>query len=473
MNFTVNGDWQKNRLTLSASANAKDAKLMMNAALPASLSLAPFATDLSAATKLSGKIAADMQLALLNGNLRAGGNRAGGHLFGDAVLSGALGSPKALGRFNLEDGSFDNSSSGICLRNVSAVIAGSNDAVTLEKLHAPDHEGGALDGRAALQLTGDKKLSGAIHFNQFGLFCGGPATGNIAGQLNAGGTMQNALLAGKLTLGPIRAQIPGAKNDTGIPEVAYEWAGRSQAKPVAANLLRLDIAIDAPHSIFVRGRGLDAEFGGNLNVTGDAAAPVIDGQFSSRRGRFDLLDRTLKLDNATIKFQGSIPPSPYLDIATVTDVDGTTINLNLKGPAMKPDLTLTSTPAKPKDEVLALLLFRRDLQSITPFQAIKLAQAARVLAGLDSGAPGIMDKLRGQLGLDTLDVGTDDNNNVTIGAGKYITDKIYVDVRQGNSTDPQDKEVNTEIELTPDISANTSVDGIGNRSVGAEWKYDY
>lgn len=38
---------------------------------------------------------------------------------------------------------------------------------------------------------------------------------------------------------------------------------------------------------------------------------------------------------------------------------------------------------------------------------------------------------------------------------------------------PEDREVVTEITLTPSISGKTSVDSVGKQSLGVEWKRDY
>ena len=49
--------------------------------------------------------------------------------------------------------------------------------------------------------------------------------------------------------------------------------------------------IDAPRGLFVRGRGLDAEVGGEVTVRGTADAPDIAGGFQLRRGHLDALGR--------------------------------------------------------------------------------------------------------------------------------------------------------------------------------------
>lgn len=232
----------------------------------------------------------------------------------------------------------------------------------------------------------------------------------------------------------------------------------------------LDITLDAPQQLFIRGRGLDAEFAGKLHIGGTADAPKLDGKFSHRRGNFVLLDRVLELQTANILFEGPMPPSPFLNVIAETKVQDTTITVTMGGNAGSPTLKLSSTPSRPQDEVLALLLFGRQLETISPFEALQLAQAARQLAGLDSG-PGLIGTIRDTLGLDRLQVGADEDANMNISTGKYVTDDVYVGVKQGAK--PEDREIVTEITLTPSISGKTAVDSLGNQSVGVEWKRDY
>ncbi|MFN4058963.1 MAG: translocation/assembly module TamB domain-containing protein, partial [Roseinatronobacter sp.] len=51
----------------------------------------------------------------------------------------------------------------------------------------------------------------------------------------------------------------------------------------------LDLTLEAPSRIFVRGRGLDAELGGSLRLTGTTSDIIPIGQFGLIRGRLDLL----------------------------------------------------------------------------------------------------------------------------------------------------------------------------------------
>jgi hypothetical protein len=54
----------------------------------------------------------------------------------------------------------------------------------------------------------------------------------------------------------------------------------------------------------VRGRGLDAELGGDLKVTGSLADPKVVGAFDLRRGRLSVLGRRLDFTRGHVGFSG-------------------------------------------------------------------------------------------------------------------------------------------------------------------------
>ena len=471
--ITHEGSWKQATISTQTHINADKASADAQVTLPATLSLAPFATNIGEQTKLGGTVTAALPLSLLNTQLRATGQRIEGAIDGKATLLGTLGAPSFDGAFKLTDGRYDHTETGVCLRQMNATLTGNQQGIRLDSFRAIDSANHHFDINGQFALAGNHSLSGKASFDHFRLFCGGMLSGELDGGINLTGTPQAMSVAGKMVLGPLNVQIPGNKASSEIPTIESSWVKRGEVlkKDASASRIALDIQIDAPNQLFIRGRGLDAEFGGNLTIGGTATTPEIAGSFSKKRGKFVLLDRTMELQTATLLFEGPIPPSPFLNVVADTKVNGTTITSTLSGTAAKPKIELTSSPTLPQDELLAQLLFGRQLTQISPFQALRLAQATRELAGLDGGGPGILGTVRDKLGLDTLDVGTDTNNNVSVSTGKYISDKVYVGVNQGAK--PEDRKVVTEITLTPSVSGKTSVDSVGNQGVGLEWKKDY
>lgn len=472
----INSQWRDNALHLKADGQSgRKTNARLEATLPATISLWPFATDLSTDTALQGAFNARMDLSVFNPVLWASRQQIDGDISGKMTIGGTVGQPVFNGRFDLAHGDYLHSPSGVCLRDIRATLTGDGQQITLRDLSSRNGPKGSLQGTAKLRVTKENPINsginGNITFHDYRLFCGGPATGELNGRLGIGGSVKALTIGGKLILGPLNVQLPGAGGNSDIPEIETRRMNETRSVSNTPTTIRLQISLAAPNRIFVRGRGLDAEFGGDVAVTGLLSDLSVNGAFNARRGRFALLDRTLTLSNAALRFEGHIPPSPFLDIQAASTVKSTKVTVSLDGPAAKPALTLSSQPALPQDELLALLLFGRQLQNISPFEALKLAQAARTLAGLDGGQPSAIDQARAKLGLDTLDVGTNAQNDMTVSTGKYITDTVYVGVQQGAR--PEDKQVKTEIELAPSVSANTTIDAQGNQGVGLGWRHDY
>ena len=135
---------------------------------------------------------------------------------------------------------------------------------------------------------------------------------------------------------------------------------------------RLDVTIDAPRQIFVRGRGLDAELGGRLRVTGPVSAIVADGAFQMRRGRLDLFTQRVTFDRGIITFAGDL--DPILDFSGSTESTDVTVTVTVTGPATDPNIQFSSVPELPQDEVLAHLIFNKGITDLSPVQIARLAQ---------------------------------------------------------------------------------------------------
>jgi translocation and assembly module TamB len=234
--------------------------------------------------------------------------------------------------------------------------------------------------------------------------------------------------------------------------------------------LALDLTFDLPGQVFVRGRGLESEWGGRLQVTGTADAPRLVGELELRRGYLDFLDRRLELRQGVISFGGATPPDPTLQIEATTTVADLTIVVRITGQALEPTLTLTSEPALPQDEILARLLFQRETSAMTPAQAAQLALAVNRLRG--GGGIDLLGRARALLGVDALDIaGGDTAAESTVRAGKYLGDDVYVEVERGAASGTGRARVEVEILPNVSIEADTGADAQGG--VGVQWRYDF
>jgi translocation and assembly module TamB len=228
----------------------------------------------------------------------------------------------------------------------------------------------------------------------------------------------------------------------------------------------LDIAVIARNRVFIRGRGLDAEIGGRMQIGGSTADIRAAGGFDLVRGRIDILGKRLTLDRATIALQGDLVP--VLDIAASNQGEGIVSVVRIVGRADAPEVTFESSPPLPQDEVLAQLLFGQSLDSLSAFQALQLASAVATLAG--RGGDGIVGRLRKGFGLDDLDVTSSAAGETTVTAGKYLSRKLYseVEVQSGGKS-----RVTLNLDVRRGVTARGAVDNDGNASIGIFVEKDY
>jgi translocation and assembly module TamB len=226
----------------------------------------------------------------------------------------------------------------------------------------------------------------------------------------------------------------------------------------------LDVAASAPNGIFVRGMGLEAELGGDITVTGTSASPRSQGSFTTKRGRFEGLGKRLDLTKGVISFNGSLDPE--LDFVAQSVSEGTTAKVLITGSASEPKIAFASTPELPQDEVISRLLFDKGAGQLSLGQATQLAQS---IAQFSGRGPGALDKMRRSLGIDTLDIGTE--NGGEVGVGKRLNDRIYLGVKQG--AQPNSSKVTVDVDITKNIRAQgaTGADGSTEVGIGAEWDY--
>ena len=73
--------------------------------------------------------------------------------------------------------------------------------------------------------------------------------------------------------------------------------------------------------------------------------------------------------------------------------------------------------------MVARILFDRSSSGISPFQGLRLAAA---IQELQSGGDGLIGIGREALGVDTFDISGSGGADTTVGAGKYISDNVFL-----------------------------------------------
>ncbi|WP_156678315.1 translocation/assembly module TamB domain-containing protein [Sphingomonas profundi] len=302
-----------------------------------------------------------------------------------------------------------------------------------------------------------------------------------------------ATVSGTLAISNSKAAGALIKGDLTIPEVRYEIIRQGAAevaelegvrrknappvKPVAETVpsnWKLDIRVRADNRIFVSGMGLEAEWSTDMRIGGTATRPVIVGDLDVLRGTYSFAGRRFELANSSkVTFDGGDFLNPQLNISASTTVESVTATIAIAGRAQAPQISFTSTPNLPQDEVLSRLLFGSSVTSLSPTQAIQLAAALNSLRGSGGGGLNPLGKLRSATGIDRLRVlGADKTagRGTALAAGQYISNDIYVEV----ITDARGfTATQLEISLSKALSVLSQTGSFGGSSVNLRYSKDY
>ena len=374
---------------------------------------------------------------------------------------------------------------------LSKAVSGIAGTVTLTNASAQLNLSGGLDGGGGLTLAGSVGLRApnvadlVVGLDSLVLRDPTLYETTASGQITVTGPLGGgAVIAGLIDLGPTEVQVPSSGvsalgdlpvvqhiNPPGAVQQTLDRAGLTNLGGNAGpgpgrRAFALNLTIRAPGRVFIRGRGLDAELGGQVVLGGTTRQIIPSGQFDLVRGRLSILNQRFDLTEGSASLQGNFTPVIRL-VARTTARTGTVISIIMDGPITEPSVTFVSAPDLPQDEVLAQLIFGRDLSAITPLQAIQLAAAVGTLAGRGGG--GLIEGFRTGLGVDDFDITSDEAGNTALRIGKYLSDNVYTDVTISSGT----TEINLNLDLTEDITVKGSVGSDGETGLGIFFERDY
>jgi translocation and assembly module TamB len=403
----------------------------------------------------------------------------------DLQLDGPLALGSLTGRVTLSNGRIADPRLGLSLQDVEGIGQLRGGELRLAATSALS-TGGKLRVDGPIGLAAPNTADLAITLEALRLYDPELYETRIGGELTLKGPLAGgALLSGTLDLSETEVRVPssGFNSAAALLDIRHvnepepvrttrrkagllgeigsrSGTGRS-TKPIA-----LDLTIRAPSKVFIRGRGIDAELGGELRLAGTTANVVPSGAFRLIRGRMDILGERLVLSRADLVLEGSLVPE--IDVAADTENDGIVSTVTVEGPADDPTVSFTSSPELPQEEVLAQLLFGRSLDTISALQAAQLANAVAVLAG--RGGLGLVGKLRQNLGLDDFDVSTADDGTTALKAGKYISDNAYTEIEIGQDGKSR---INLNLDLREGVTVKGRVGEDGDTGIGVYLEKDY
>ncbi len=433
---------------------------------------------LSTSGRMDVRVGGALDIAMLNPLLAARGRGVRGRLDLSIGLSGPVLSPKSSGSARLSGGAYQDASLGAHITSIRGAALFDGDTIRLDQFSAAAGPGtiavaGTVTVAAAPAVDLSLRASNARILSTDLASALVDASLTLRGALNATPT-----LAGTIDVRSANIQVP-KKLSSSIVVIPVREAGAPLVKappPAPPPDIALNLTLDAPNQVYVRGRGLDAELGGRVLFSGTASAPVPQGALHLRRGTFSLIGQTMNLTSGTIDFVGGPLTDPRLNLVATSTSSAMTATLTVSGGVRDPKIVLSSVPDLPQDEILSQLLFNTSKSRLNVFQVAEIAAALASLSGVAPGIDDPLSRVRSALGLDQLSIGSDASGGTTLQAGRYLAPGVRLGARQSASGGGSQATVEIDVakglkletmvgtgaaSAKPGIGGNTSGSGVG------------
>jgi translocation and assembly module TamB len=397
-----------------------------------------------------------------------------------ADFGGHLQAPLLNGLIRADNLTYDDEAYGTRLSSMKIAARFNNDRLVLDTLSAKAGDGTVdAQGQVGLAAAQGFPIDLTARLNKAQLARSDALGATTTGQIHITNGLTGGLIQGTINVDDARYQIirQGASE---VPELTGVRRKSDLNKPAAApaapkpnGVFKLDLALRAPNQIFVSGMGLESEWQLDMHVGGTSAAPVITGNIQIVRGTYSFSGKRFEVNRGLVTFRGGALTDPDIDIQATTTANDITAVLAVTGTGQHPQISFTSTPALPQDEVLSRLLFGTSPANLSATDAIQLAMALNSLRGSGGGGLNPLGKLRAATGFDRLRVlGADQTTGrgTSLAAGKYITRNIYVeiitDARGFTATQLQ-------ISLTKALSLLSAAGSQGGSNASLRYSKDY
>ncbi len=472
-------------MTLTASGAASATSTTLDASLAGGgVSLGVTGTVPFAGSGLNVRAQGTAPLALLTADTSADLAVAGTTRI-DLTVTGSTDRPAINGTFDIVEARAADASDGIGVSNINGRIRFDGSTARIESLSGRLTQGGELvvAGTVAVDPAAGFPADLTIRIRNGRYLDGLMINANFNADLTlTGPVMGGGTIAGRIDLGRTEILLPDSFGGGPPITVAHihvepgfvppmqilQQPGAPPARSSGSGGFNLDVTVNANNSIFVRGFGLDAELGGSLRIAGTTASLQPVGAFQMRRGRIEVLARRFDFTYGTLTFQGDL--DPVLEFEATTRTADITATVQVSGPAQDPQISLSSSPSLPEEEIISRILFGRSIGSLSAFQAVQLVDAIAQFSGAFGRDGGVFARVRRLVGVDDLDIQQNATGGTTIGIGKRVTDNINVGV--STETDGTTR-VTLDVDLTKNLKAQVDGGADGSGSVGLNFEKEY
>lgn len=366
-----------------------------------------------------------------------------GNLAVGADFTGRLNDPQLTGIVRGQNLIYQNQTYGTRLSNMDLAGRFTGDRLQIERLQASAGSG-KIDAAGYLSLSAATgyPMDMTFDLDRAQLARSDAVSASATGKLHlAKQAGSAALLSGTLQLPETRytlirqnaaqvAELTGVRFKPPRGPVRVTGNEPAPARGSLLDALQLDIALKSVNQLYVSGMGMDSEWSADLRVQGTNAAPQITGDVGLIRGNLSFAGRQFELQEGRLLFTGGPVTDPQISLAATEDIDAVAVNVNVSGRSLTPQISFSSNPGLPADEILSRILFGNSVGQLSPLQAVQLAASLNSLRGTGGGL-NPLGKLRAATAISRLRILSPDaasGRGTAVAAGRYISKDVYVEL---------------------------------------------
>lgn len=480
--FSGNVVWNGRSVAIS-SANRNEA-LDLSLSLPVHLTRTP-SINISTDGPLSGEARYAGRVETIAGFLPAALQSIEGAMTFNGSASGTLAEPKLTGDLAVSGGAFTELSTGLSIVNIEAT-ARAESALSGSRIDFSATGAGLRQKEKTVSASGtitlgkEQRLASKMTLKGAKLSAGPITEAEATGEIGLSGPFSDLLAKGDITVKSLDARVftPETTGLVDIKVVRMNGDGEpifTATASSAPTAISYAIGVTGNDRIFIRGRGLESEWRADVHIAGRADAPIILGSMTMRDGEITFAGRRFDMTKGDISFDRLSINNPSLDLRAERETkSGTLAAIEIEGRARAPKISLTSTPALPQEDIMALILFDKPASELSAIESLQVAEGLAELGGIGPfGGAGITGSARQALGLDLLNVNVDqaDGAASSLTVGKYVADGLFVSATQ--DARGENGSVRIEYEIDRSFTVETELRQDGDQKASVNWKHDF
>ncbi len=276
----------------------------------------------------------------------------------DARIGGSLSEPNISGSATLREISVSSGASPIAIDGGSGRIVLSGDRLTIENFSARAG-GGSTRINGGVTLERLRPVEWKFEISAEGaevLWQSVRATADAT--LTLTGTPQSQKLSGRVTIPTAEYTSDFSLSDLGergaLKLGGFGLGGITSRSTGAFPPVTLDVTVEARESFMIRSNQVNTVASAVLNLTGTMTDPEISGRVMFEGGQVIFRGERYNITVGSLELPGGFA-EPRLQLQAESDIRGYRVRIGFSGPINSLELSLSSEPSLPRDEIISLI----------------------------------------------------------------------------------------------------------------------